>query len=198
MESGTVWKILRSFMNDRLFRWGGILIISGFSLVAIGVHFLPLGLTSPPLFVNTSSSLPAGFYRVTKVSAIKRGHVLRTCLPDSLNQIAVRRGYLRQGACPGGAAHIGKPVIAIQGDTVVVSDQATQVNSLQYLQAPVHTHDRRANELTNAMGTHVLKPGECFLLSTYSVRSYDSRYYGPVPCGIPPYYILSRHGYRTP
>ena len=175
---------------------GGVLVIISLSLVAISIYLLPVGQASLPLFINTSSSLPYGFYRVTKVSELRPGHVLRTCLPDSLNRIAVQYGYLHRGTCSGGAARIGKPIIAMQKDTVLVSDQVTQVNGRSYFKAPVYTHDRRGNRLPNAIGTHVLKPGECFLLSTHSMRSYDSRYYGPVPCGPSPYYTLN--GYGTP
>lgn len=176
----------------------GVLTICGLSLVAVTVKSLPIGRMSPPLFVNTSASLPFGLYRVTKVANLKRGDVLRTCLPDMLSQFAVQRGYLRQGTCPGGSTRIGKPVIALQGDTVLVSDRYIQVKGHRAFEIPIYEHDRRGRRLPNAIGIHVLSPGTCFLLSTHSALSYDSRYYGPVLCGSPPYYVLTGHGFRTP
>lgn len=176
----------------------GVLAICGLFLVAVAVQSLPVGRMSLPLFVNTSASLPFGFYRVTKVANLKRGDVLRTCLPDTLSQFAVRRGYLRQGTCSGGSTRIGKPVIALQGDTVLVSDQYIQVKGHGGFETPIYERDRRGRRLSNAIGIHVLSPGTCFLLSTHSAFSYDSRYYGPVPCGSPPHYVLTGHGFRTP
>ena len=176
----------------------GVLAICGLSLIAFAVKSLPIDRMSPPLFVNTSASLPFGFYRVTKVANLKRGDVLRTCLPDTLSQFAVQRGYLRQGTCPGGSTRIGKPVIALPGDTVLVSNQNIQVKGHRDFEMPIYERDRRGRYLSNAIGTHVLSPGACFLLSTHSMLSYDSRYYGPVPCGSPPYYVLTGHGFRTP
>ncbi|MCY3630883.1 MAG: conjugative transfer signal peptidase TraF [Bacteroidetes bacterium] len=176
----------------------GVLAICGLSLIAFAVQSLPIGRMSLPLFVNTSASLPFGLYHLTKVASLERGDVLRTCLPDTLSQFAVQRGYLRQGTCPGGSTRIGKPVIALQGDTVLVSDQYIQVKGYRGFETPIYEHDRRGRRLSNAIGTHVLPPGKCFLLSTHSTLSYDSRYYGPVPCGSPPYYVLTSHGFKTP
>ena len=171
------------------------LVVCFLCLIAAGIHLLPEDRMSPPLFLNRSSSLPPGFYRVMKVSDLERGDVLRMCLPDTLSQIALRRGYLHPGSCPGGAARIGKPVIALQGDTVLVSDKRVRVKGYGSFPAPVHAQDQRGRYLPNAIGIHVLHSGECFLLSTYSRLSYDSRYYGPVPCGAPPYSILTGHGF---
>ena len=179
-------------------RFVGVFTICGLFLIAVAVQSIPIGRMSPPLFVNTSASLPFGFYRVTKVANLKRGDVLRTCLPDTLSQFAVQRRYLRHGTCPGGSTRVGKPVIAMQGDTVVVSDRYIQVKGHRGFEIPIYEHDRRGRRLSNAIGTHVLPLDTCFLLSTHSALSYDSRYYGPIPCGSPPYYVLTAHGFRTP
>ncbi len=180
------------------FQAGGILIICGFVVIAVVIQSAPAGHVSWPLFVNSSNSLPLGFYRVTKVFDLQRGYVLRTCLPAEIGQAAVQRGYVRRGTCPNGSARIGKPIIALQGDTVVVSDGRIQVQGRGYHTAPIYAHDQRGRNLANAAGTHILQPGECFLLSTHSPFSYDSRYYGPVSCGVPPYFVLVGNGSRTP
>lgn len=188
-------------MHGRVLRrlqWAGMLLICGLFLLAVAVHILPVGKTSLPLFINRSSSMPMGFYHMTKELDLNRGDLLRTCLPDVLNQIAVDRGYLHRGRCVGGATRIGKPVVALQGDTVVVSDKKIEVKSYGEFHVAVYLRDRKGRVLANAIGTHVLKPGECFFLSTYSRYSYDSRYFGPVPCGPSPYETLTAYGFRAP
>ncbi len=187
--------MLRSLFRLRCI---GILGICTFSLVAVYIHNLPVGKTSLPLFLNTSNSLPPGLYHVTKVSDLRYGQILRMCLPSRLGQMAVKRGYLRQGNCPGGAAQIGKHLIALPGDTVQVTDERIRVFGHEEFNAPVYAQDRRGQGLSNAMGIHVLQSGECFLLSTHSPFSFDSRYYGPVPCGFPPYAMLTGHGFGAP
>ncbi len=176
----------------------GVIVIIGLCLMAAVIQSLPIGSMSLPLFVNTSTSLPTGLYRITKVSDLERGDILRICLPEVLSQFAVQRGYLRQGICPGGATRVGKPVVALQGDTVLVTRQKVQVKGHQSFDVPIYEHDRKGKGLSNAIGVHVLSPGECFLLSTHSSLSYDSRYYGPVPCGSSPYDILTGYGSKTP
>ncbi|MCY4171571.1 MAG: conjugative transfer signal peptidase TraF [Bacteroidetes bacterium] len=170
----------------------GCLVIGVFGLVVVYIYLLPVDKSSPSLFVNTSTSVPLGLYHMTKVSDLKRGDVIRLCLPEALNRFAIKRGYLRQGVCPGGATRVGKPVIALHGDTVVVTEKAVQINGSDMLEVPVSMHDRRGRCLANAIGIHILAPDECFLISTHHQLSYDSRYYGPVPCGGPPYYILTK------
>ena len=176
----------------------GILIVCGFVVTAAVIQSAPAGRLSWPLFVNMSDSLPLGFYRITKVFDLQRGYVLRTCLPAEIGRAAVQRGYVRRGTCPNGSARIGKPIIALQGDTVVVSDGRVQVQGRGDHEAPIYVHDRRGRSLANAAGTHILQPGECFLLSTHSSFSYDSRYYGPISCGEAPYFILVGNGFRAP
>lgn len=176
----------------------GVLVVCSFVVTAVVIQFAPVGRVSWPLFVNTSDSLPLGFYRITKVFDLQRGYVLRTCLPAEVGQSAVQRGYVRRGSCPNGSARIGKPIIALQGDTVVVSDGRIQVQGWGDHEAPIYAHDRRGRSLANATGMHILQPGECFLLSRHNPFSYDSRYYGPVSCGEPPYFILVGDGSRAP
>ncbi len=185
-------------MPYRMLQFVGVFVICGLFLMMVAVQFVPIGRESLPLFVNTSRSLPLGFYRITKVATLERGDVLRTCLPDTLSEFAVQRGYLRQGICPGGSTRIGKPVIALQRDTVLVSDQFIQVNGDRRIEIPIYEQDRKGRRLPNAIGTHVLSVGTCFLFSPHSALSYDSRYYGPVPCGSPPYDVLTGHGFKAP
>ena len=170
----------------------GCIVIAIFFVTALCINGLPINQKSLPLFVNTSTSLPLGFYHMKKVSALKRGDVIRLCLPEEISEFSVERGYLRHGTCPGGSTRIGKPVLALYGDTVVVTQKTVHVRGHHSVRAPIYAHDQKGKRLPHAIGTHILKEGECFLLSTYHKLSYDSRYYGPIPCGVSPYSILEK------
>ncbi|MCY3999516.1 MAG: conjugative transfer signal peptidase TraF [Bacteroidetes bacterium] len=170
----------------------GCMVVAIFIVTALCMNGLPINQKSLPLFVNTSTSLPLGFYYMKKVQVLKRGDVIRLCLPEEISKFSVERGYLRHGTCSGGSTRIGKPVLALHGDTVVVTQKMIHVKGHHSFNIPIHTHDQRGKRLPNAIGTHILKEGQCFLLSIHHKLSYDSRYYGPIPCGVSPYSILEK------
>ena len=165
------------------------LIAAGALGLIICIQLAPVGFRSWRIFYNVSRSVPAGWYRVHKRSEIQRGDTLLLCLPQDTGRYAVRRGYVRQGTCPGGAGRIGKPVLAITGDTVIVEQRGVSINDSLWVWAPAQLRDRLGRPMDAALGRHVLQLNECFLLSTHSTRSYDSRYFGPVPC-TQPFFVL--------
>ena len=169
---------------------GTVVMMAGMSMLGAA----PVGYTSPPLFLNTSTSLPRGWYRITKSADLARGQVLRLCLPASLGRYAIERGYVRSGTCAGGAARVGKSIVALAGDSVAVRADGIQVNDDAAIRVQMQARDRRGRRMATATGTYVLGDGECFLLSRHSPFSFDSRYFGPVSCGEPPYSILTHYG----
>ncbi len=165
-----------------------LLIASALGFVVCIKH-APIGFRSWGVFLNMSNSMSRGWYRIEKRPFVQRGDTLLVCLPRTIGEFAVRRSYVRRGTCPGKTGRIGKPVRAIAGDTVVVDARGVTVNQALPIMAPIQLRDRRGRRMHMALGRHVLQPNECFLLSTHSVHSYDSRYFGPVRC-TPPYYVL--------
>ena len=138
-----------------------------------------------PLYYNGSPSIPAGWYALQVQDTLGDGDIVRLCLPPAIGRYAVRRGYVHRGTCDGGSRRIGKPVVAAAGDTLVISSRGVQVNGGPLLKAPLQRRDRRGKLMPRAVGRQILQPGECFLLSTFNQLSFDSRYYGPVPCRSP-------------
>ena len=150
---------------------------------------LALGAGCEPLYYNASDSIPEGWYVIQMTDTLARGDVLRLCLPAPVGRAAVRKGYVHRGSCPGGSRRVGKPVMAIGGDTVLMITDSIQVNQGPPIQAQIQLRDRRGRLMDRATGRMVLQRNECFLLSTHSQFSFDSRYFGPVGCH-PPYQIL--------
>ncbi|MDE2956441.1 MAG: S26 family signal peptidase [Bacteroidota bacterium] len=140
---------------------------------------------------NTSASIPEGWYVKQTADTLTRGDILRLCLPASVGRAAVRKGYVHRGSCPGGSRRVGKPVAAIGGDTVRVLTDSIQINRGPPIRAEIQLRDRRGRRMDRVTGRIVLQQNECFLLSTESPFSYDSRYFGPVACH-GPYQILRR------
>src|SRR5258708_39776671 len=73
------------------------------------------------LRLNLTGSLPVGLYVAARAAPV-RGALVLVCLPSEVAAFARARGYVpRGGACPGGIVPIGKPIVAMPGDTVTVT-----------------------------------------------------------------------------
>ena len=140
---------------------------------------------------NSSESVPVGLYRVRPLQGDpERGQVVGVCLTRGAAVLARERGYVHPeglepwvyGArCGSGLAVIGKPVAAVPGDTVRVTASRIFVNGSPLPNSAILTEDRSGRQLPRpAAGTRVLGPGEFWIQSPYTTRSFDSRIYGPV------------------
>jgi|HubBroStandDraft_6_1064221.scaffolds.fasta_scaffold961720_2 conjugative transfer signal peptidase TraF len=134
--------------------------------------------------INTSPSLPMGFYRVVPGIRPVIGDVVLVCLPDPIADFARARGYLTRGRCASGVEPLGKRIAAVEGDTVAVSATGVVINGRAVPHTtPLHA-DSRGRPLPQLAGARwVLRPGELWLVANYNRRSFDSRYFGPVSVG---------------
>ena len=132
--------------------------------------------------VNLTSSIPVGIYRAVRGEPV-RGSLVIACLPESVIELAQLRQYVpRGGACRGGLVPIGKPVVAVEGDTVTLSTSGALVNGQKIVNTKPLRFDRQDRALPALpLGRYIVSPGEVWLLSSHSPFSFDSRYFGPVP-----------------
>lgn len=132
----------------------------------------------------TDSSSPAGLYWLSSEPP-GAGEMAAVCLPEALARAGRERGYLAAGPCPGGAAAVGKWIVAAGGDEVEVADGGLRVNGRPLAGTRRLRRDRLGRELEALpAGSYRTPPGHVWLVSTHSPRSWDSRYYGAVP--LPP------------
>jgi len=130
--------------------------------------------------INTTASAPAGVWRIVPLDAqhIERGALVSVC-PPMLGIVAAMRegGYLHPGDCPSATTPLLKPVVAVAGDTVTVplDGGPMTVNG-----KPIAHSAPMPNIPAWTAGTYTVRPGEVWLLSSYSAGSFDSRYFGPV------------------
>lgn len=133
------------------------------------------------LRVNLMGSLPVGLY-VAARAAPERGAIVLACLPPGVAAFARVRGYVpRGGACPGGVVPIGKPVLAVVGDTVMVTPRGLLVNGTPVPNSQALATDRKGRPLPQlASGRYGVRAGDLWIVSSYSRFSFDSRYFGAV------------------
>jgi conjugative transfer signal peptidase TraF len=86
------------------------------------------------------------------------------------------------GTCPDGYAALLKPVVAWPGDAVTTSPAGVVVNGTPVPNSAPLMRDSLGRELhPYPYGKHQVLAGQIWVVSSYSAKSFDSRYFGPVP-----------------
>jgi len=130
---------------------------------------------------NWTASAPTGFY-VEHPLKLARGELVLLCLPPSVATLGRRRGYLPAGECYGRSSPALKRLVGLPGDTIALDESFLAVNGAVLLQAPIQEFDSSGRPLAHApFGARVLPPGQVWVQGLNSARSWDSRYFGPIP-----------------
>lgn len=140
-------------------------------------------------------SLPGGVYRWVPSPELERGRVTLVCVGGDQAMWLRERYYGRSAydvRCVLPQVAMAKVLMAIPGDTVVVTPDSVHVVGVTSVAAARNDFDRDARPMPSAVGEHVLREGECFMLSTWHPRSIDSRYLGPLPCPETPHHLIPR------
>lgn len=134
--------------------------------------------------VNDTASMPRGLWQISTVAApLRRGEVVAVCLPVTTPvREAAARGYLSAGNCAGGYEPLVKPVAAVAGDLVTVTPQGVVVDGQPVENTAPLVRDSAGRPLRPVpTGAYPVMAGQVWLLSGHDRRSFDSRYFGPVP-----------------
>ena len=127
---------------------------------------------------NASPSLPIGLYIESQDSAA----LVEFCPAEPVGSFAAIRGYRTEGSCPDGATPLMKPVVARFGDTVDLSARGVSVNHQLIPNTSPREADTNGRPLQHfPFGRYLVKQGTVWVVSSYNPRSFDSRYFGPIP-----------------
>jgi conjugative transfer signal peptidase TraF len=138
------------------------------------------------LVFNFTHSAPFGIYRqaAEPTSATRKNSPYAFFCPDQRwpglsNNPNTRRSL---GTCPDGYAALLKPVVAWPGDVVTTTPDGVIVDGTPVPNSSPLTRDSLGRELhPYPYGTYKVAQGQIWVVSSYSSRSFDSRYFGPVP-----------------
>lgn len=131
--------------------------------------------------MTTDSAARRGVYRVRKVP-FARGSLVAACLPLEVARFGLARGYLGRGVCAGGAEPVAKIIGAVAGDRVEVWHDEVIVNGQRIANSNTHDSDSQGRRLPHpAWGPRSVRTGEAWLFGFNDPRSWDSRYWGPIP-----------------
>jgi conjugative transfer signal peptidase TraF len=74
-----------------------------------------------------------------------------------------------------------KPVVAVEGDIVQISNKGVTVNSKLLPNSVPRPIDRENRPLAHwSFGTYRVAMGTVWVISSFNSRSFDSRYFGPI------------------
>jgi conjugative transfer signal peptidase TraF len=130
--------------------------------------------------INMTPSYPLGLWRIQSVARdVRVGDRVFICPPHIEAFVSAKaRGYLRGGLCRGGLAPLIKTVVATGGQRVDM-DGSVKVDDSALAHSSVARSDGQGRPLP-AFAGGVVPPGFLFLHSDFP-KSYDSRYFGPIP-----------------
>ena len=130
--------------------------------------------------VNTTGSYPLGLYWMTGEAAHK-GALVIACPPD-VEAVAegFRRGYIGAGFCPSGYGYVIKKIVGLPGDRVTVTRQGVSVNGEAIPNSTPRQADTEGKPLPFRETAYTLGTAQVLLMSDYSPKSFDGRYFGPV------------------
>jgi conjugative transfer signal peptidase TraF len=154
------------------------------AITALIAGSILLGLAGRVLHLRimlTNSSAAAGVYRVTDFPPV-RGGLVAACLPLAIARQGLARGYLQRGDCPAGAEPVAKVVGAIAGDVVELEPGWVAVNGVKFSNSQMAARDSANRPLAHvSLGVRRVGEGEIWLFGFNNARSWDGRYFGPVP-----------------
>jgi conjugative transfer signal peptidase TraF len=158
---------------------GPLAAMAGIALAA--AILIAVGSAFGVLISNTDSAAPAGVYRVVS-HQIERGDLVVACLPVGVAKLGLARGYLGAGDCRGGAEPVDKIIGALPGDVVDIEPGSVSVNGVGFPDSATASRDSARRLLAHVpWGKRRVAPGEVWLFGFNDRRSWDSRYFGPVP-----------------
>ena len=150
------------------------------ALVAFSVAFAAFQLFGVAgLRINSSPSLPIGLYWT---GSNPGAQLVEFCPAEPFASLAISRGYRDRGACTDGATPLMKPVAARTGDTVDLSEQGIAVNGRLLPNTAALRVDTYGRPLLPwPFGRYEVQPDTVWVASSHHPRSFDSRYFGPIP-----------------
>lgn len=135
-----------------------------------------------PVRINWTTSAPLGVYTMHDTRDLTRNDLVAVCLQGAIARLGRARGYLSAGTCSSGTTPILKQVVAVVGDDVELQRDVVAVNGQIIDRSQRHSMDSLGRALEPfPFGPHVVRDGEVWVLGVHRERSWDSRYFGPVP-----------------
>ncbi|GAA5110012.1 conjugative transfer signal peptidase TraF [Bartonella raoultii] len=153
-------------------------VMSIITLCSLAIGCLILFALSQGFRINYSHSAPIGIWKVNYFQKeMRTGKFMEVCPPDvPIVKVFVEKGYLQSGACSSGAIPFLKPLVAVSGDVVQVTERGISING--HL---LKNSQRNGGVAGVPNGEYHVAEGYAWFISSFDPVSFDSRYFGAVP-----------------
>ncbi|MER0203196.1 MAG: conjugative transfer signal peptidase TraF [Nitrosomonas sp.] len=153
----------------------GVLILT----LSVSVFVLSIGARISGIYINTTPSLPVGFYKIVDEPIVSGAYVAFCPPQNAVFDMARDRSYINRGNCLGGYGLLLKRVFAQSGDTVSIDQAGIFVNGKHLPNSAQLTADAEGHALPQYhLDQRVLVDSEYLLLSDVNPQSFDARYFG--------------------
>jgi len=129
--------------------------------------------SSPRFVLNVTDSLPHGIYYVSKRSTYSRGDIVCFPIPAEVEPMVTGRGWLKKGHL------MMKPIAALPGDEVCLNGSSLSINNEQ--KGNIRSVASEGRPLPRYAHCGPLGDDELFVANAADSKSFDSRYFGPIP-----------------
>lgn len=150
-------------------------------IILVGIGEAALIEACPWRIILSDSAAPSGIYSLHSAEP-RRGDLVLACLPPPLAAWAMQRRYIAAGTCPDGSEPLAKILGGKSGDVVAIEREFVAVNDVPYPHSETADRDSHGRTLSHvSWGVLVVAPGEVWLFGFNNPRSWDARYFGPIP-----------------
>ena len=146
--------------------------------LSVSVFVLSIGARISGIYINTTPSLPVGFYQVVDEPIVSGAYVAFCPPQNAVFDMAKGRSYINPGNCPGGYGLLLKRVFAQSGDRVLIDQAGIFVNGEHLPNSAQLKIDAEGHALPQYRLQAVLDDSEYLLLSDVNQQSFDARYFG--------------------
>ncbi len=131
---------------------------------------------------NMTASMPLGLYKRASHAVLERGSIVAFCLPKTVAREGFDRGYIHSGICPGHTQMLLKEVIALPGDTIILTSHDTVVLGHGDYLSPKKLMDHNHYPVTQFIHTGIFRAIHGYWMYGFNdpIHSWDSRYYGAI------------------
>ena len=131
--------------------------------------------------INSTASFPVGLYWAVDAPPAKGELVMFCPPPQRVFDVAKQRGYIGPGFCPGGYGYLIKKIVAAQNDVMVMTEEGVIVDGERLPNSKPIAMDPAGRALPQLrVRDYTLSSTDVLLMSDYSPRSFDGRYFGVI------------------
>jgi conjugative transfer signal peptidase TraF len=133
------------------------------------------------LRINTSPSVPRGFYWLTSDPPVRGGYVAVCPPPGPVFDRARARGYLSPGRCEGNYTEMIKVLAAGPGDNIRIDASGVRVGERLWPASVPASVDGAGRAMSVPAALETTLASSIVVMSVGCELGFDSRYFGPLP-----------------